>query len=114
VKRAKVSPAAAQWLAELFGLHPGTDEDYAEARELLIRGRELPGPFEDHELKGELQGWRAFEVGGDARVIYFADRESVTIVAAGPHDLAYERARGVRRDGAGRVSRRRQKARRRE
>jgi addiction module RelE/StbE family toxin len=114
VKSIKIDEAASRDLAELYASDDRAAEDLETALECLSEARPLPSAFRDHPMVGELHGWRAFEIGDGARVVYFSSRVRVSILAAGPHNLAYDRAKLRKIERAGRVSRRRQKARRRE
>lgn len=114
MKRIKVDERADDDLIELYATDHNAADNLDEAFRRLSAAKPLPKAFGDHPMLGELHGWRAFEIGDGARVVYFASRDQVSIVAAGPHDLAYERAKLRRIEMAGRVSRSRQKARRRK
>lgn len=109
----KLGPDVADSLRRLADLDPSIEEDFAQALDLLRRSKPLPEPFGDHPMVGELRGWRAFEIGTGGRVVYFASRAAVTIVSAGPHDDAYDRAQLKRIAAAGRIRRARAKRRRR-
>lgn len=76
------------------------EADYRHARELLEADKPLYG-FDDHELKGELDGWRAFAVGlqtsvSAPRVVYYQRGHNLWIMAAGEHDPAYRLAQDRR------------------
>jgi len=47
--------------------------------------------LKDHELSGKLQGYRAFSVTGDIRVIYYIFEDTAYLVDIGTHNQVYGR-----------------------
>lgn len=43
----------------------------------------------DHELSGKLQGYRAFSITGDVRVIYYIFEDTAYLVDIGTHNQVY-------------------------
>ena len=43
----------------------------------------------DHQLSGKLQGYRAFSITGDIRVVYYARKETAFFVDIGTHNQVY-------------------------
>lgn len=47
-------------------------------------------PLNDHALKGKLQGFRAFSVSGDIRVVYVETEEFYIFKDVGSHNQVYQ------------------------
>ena len=47
--------------------------------------------LKDHPLSGKLQGFRAFSITGDVRVVYFVNEETAYLVDIGTHNQVYSR-----------------------
>ena len=58
--------------------------------ELFIQDPRQPF-LSDHPLVGKLQGYRAFSVTGDIRVIYYISEGTVYLVDIGTHNQVYGR-----------------------
>jgi len=52
---------------------------------LLLEGKVLPQEARDHHLKGDWQGYREFNLGGDMLLIYLLTDESLILVRIGTH-----------------------------
>lgn len=52
---------------------------------LLIKNENLPKEAQDHELKGEWQGFREFHIGGDKLIIYLIEDNTLKLVRLGTH-----------------------------
>lgn len=47
--------------------------------------------LKDHLLSGKLQGYRAFSITGDIRVVYYLYHEAVYFIDVGTHNQVYGR-----------------------
>lgn len=45
--------------------------------------------LKDHELKGNLQGFRSFSISGDIRVVYYIKGNTAYFVDIGTHNQVY-------------------------
>ena len=45
--------------------------------------------LQDHALTGDLEGYRAFSVTGDFRVVYFKEKDTLHLYDIGTHNQVY-------------------------
>jgi len=64
------------------------DKRYEERMALFIKNPQS-SILEDHPLKGEWKGFRAFSITGDIRVIYQIDQGVVLLYDVGTHNQLY-------------------------
>lgn len=100
-RRIDITDQATQDLRDLVASGHDIEVDFQRALAQL-RDTGSASSFDDHALKGQLRGWRAFAIGPQddgqgVRVVYFTESHASTVVAAGPHDEAYHRAQARRR-----------------
>ncbi len=85
-----------------FEVYPGFNRAYkkriAPSRKLRQKVKERIALFQanpkspllnDHSLKGDKSGYRAFSVTGDMRIIYYMDHDTVYFVDIGTHNQVY-------------------------
>lgn len=70
-------------------LSHGIRRHFAERLELFLENQRAP-LLNDHLLKRNLQGKRAFSVTGDVRVVYrYIDEKTVLLLRVGTHNQVY-------------------------
>lgn len=45
--------------------------------------------LQDHSLTGDLEGYRAFSITGDFRVVYFIEKDTLHLYDIGTHNQVY-------------------------
>lgn len=104
-RRIRLSPEVIADLRELEAEHGAIIPRTLRAATKQLERFGWARNFDDHPLKGQLRGWRAFSLGAQTaesapRTVYYnADDRYVLLIAAGEHDEAY--ARALRRRGTG-------------
>ena len=71
-----------------------TDEQFSKFIKFvskLINNEKLPKEALDHSLKGELQNYREFHLGGDLIVLYKKDEKEIILVAIGSHSQIFKK-----------------------
>lgn len=61
---------------------------FQERLEIFSSDRKSP-VIRDHGLKGRLEGYRAFSITGDVRVVYFEDGNTIYFTDIGTHNEVY-------------------------
>ncbi len=59
------------------------------ARVAAFQAGERGQPHNDHSLKGNLKGKRAFSIAGDVRVVYEETKEALIFLDTGSHNQVY-------------------------
>lgn len=59
------------------------------ARVAAFQAGERRQPLNDHALKGNLKGKRAFSIAGDVRVVYEETEEAIIFLDVGSHNQVY-------------------------
>lgn len=68
--------------------NPKLVKKFKQSLELFIDGvRDYP--LDDHDLKGNMKGLRAFSIGGDLRVVYRETDELYEFLDIGSHNQVY-------------------------
>ena len=64
------------------------DKRFVERYRLFVNDSKNP-VLKDHALSGKLQGYRAFSVTGDIRVVYYIHEDIAYFVDIGAHNQVY-------------------------
>ena len=68
--------------------HKALDEKFRKRYLLFIQDQTNP-ILEDHQLKRDLKGYRAFSITGDLRAIYYIKNDIAFFVDIGTHNQVY-------------------------
>ena len=68
----------------------GQYKKYIEYLSLLLKGKSLPQEARDHNLVGNLKGFREFHVGGDLLIVYCVEDEILRLTRIGTHAQLFD------------------------
>lgn len=71
-----------------IALNPPLVKKYEERIRLFFQNPGSP-LLQDHSLAGDLEGYRAFSVTGDYRVVYFKEEDRFHLYDIGTHNQVY-------------------------
>lgn len=57
---------------------------------LFLENKELPKEAKDHSLEGEYKEFREFHLGGDMLVIYYKNKDTITLARIGTHSQLFK------------------------
>ena len=68
--------------------HPTLIKKYEERIRIFFENSSNP-ILQDHSLTNDLEGYRAFSVTGDIRVIYYIEKDTIHLYDIGTHNQVY-------------------------